>query len=59
MILLHARGTIHHWTVIKAFAEEFLGIPAILNPTDINHKPQDDELAETVEALNWGHYSSQ
>jgi dsRNA-specific ribonuclease len=45
------KGTIHHWTVIKAFADEFLDLPDILDPLDINHKPQDEELAETVEAL--------
>ncbi len=45
------KETIHHWTVIKAFADEFLGISDILTPVDANHQPQDKELAETVEAL--------
>ncbi len=45
------KETIHYWTVIKAFADEFLGISDILTPVDANHQPQDKELAETVEAL--------
>jgi|GEM_PF-3413889 dsRNA-specific ribonuclease len=45
------RDEIHHGAVIKVFADEFLGISNILTPSDINHKPQDKELAETFEAL--------
>lgn len=45
------RGEIHNSGVIKAFANEFLGIQQILTPSDANHQLQDRELAETVEAL--------
>jgi dsRNA-specific ribonuclease len=44
------KTTIHHWTVIKAFADD-LGIPDILTPLDSTYHPKDKDLAETVEAL--------
>ena len=44
------KTTIHHWTVIEAFADD-LGIPDILTPKDSTYHPKGKDLAETVEAL--------
>ncbi|NPE28617.1 hypothetical protein HNV12_11735 [Methanococcoides sp. SA1] len=44
------KNTIHKESVIKAFAED-LGIPSILNSSDLTCSLQDKDLAEMVEAL--------
>ncbi len=45
------KKTVHKALVIKTFAEEILGLHAILCPLDRNYQPGDRDLAETFEAL--------
>ncbi|AFV25199.1 ribonuclease III [Methanolobus psychrophilus R15] len=45
------KGTIHQKPVIKAFAEEVLGLSAIMSPLDKTYSPEERDMAETFEAL--------
>ena len=45
------KTTIHKAPVIAAFADDFLGIPDILTPLNPTYRPNERDLAETVEAL--------
>ncbi|MBP1908555.1 ribonuclease III domain-containing protein [Methanolobus bombayensis] len=45
------KETIHKESVIKVFAEEFLGIQAFMHPLDRTYSPEERDLAESFEAL--------